>query len=507
MGKPDAQDSSPVQDNITAAKYAYTNQDEIGAWLEESKGAFKGGMEDLTNLQSGITDYYSTMGQDGAAWEVDPNQMAKSQVNLFGGKRGVEGTIRDRLGDVNTVKTGLGDVGYTAGGTSEAGLARGAGTGLSNVFNNLQVSTAGAALQGAQTDQALAASQSLAAQAGTGAGGATALAAAAAQSKAGISAGIDQQIKANEMARAQGEQGLQRGLLAQGNLASQFGLGQSQFNVGAQNTASQFGAQSRNQANQFNAQNKNQWQQQQAGMMNAMDQFNLSNQNAAFAAQTASKNNAIAQNAQIKNNWALQKAGGQTQHQSNQWDALMGMMELWSADYQNAQEAWAENEGIIGLGKMEGWGGTATYGNGQADYGNNSKSGGIPSTPDWESLGIDPNGPPIADQINSGGTTAQGGSSPVDPNNPLGIELDFTPEQEAQLGAMSDRRLKKDIKLIGLSPSGLKIYNFKYKNALLGEGIFQGVMSDEIPVYAVIKGDDGFDRVNYNKIDVQFKNI
>ena len=33
----------------------------------------------------------------------------------------------------------------------------------------------------------------------------------------------------------------------------------------------------------------------------------------------------------------------------------MGMVELWSADYQKAQEAWAENEGVIGLAAMEGW--------------------------------------------------------------------------------------------------------------------------------------------------------
>ena len=71
----------------------------------------------------------------------------------------------------------------------------------------------------------------------------------------------------------------------------------------------------------------------------------------------------------------------------------------------------------------------------------------------------------------------------------------------------SDRRLKKDIKLIGLSPSGIKIYSFKYKDTSFGKGIFQGVMSDEITPDAVIKGDDGFDRVDYSKIDVEFKNI
>ena len=69
---------------------------------------------------------------------------------------------------------------------------------------------------------------------------------------------------------------------------------------------------------------------------------------------------------------------------------------------------------------------------------------------------------------------------------------------------ISDRRLKKDIKLIGLSPAGLKIYSFKYKN---GEDSYQGVMSDEIPSYAVIKGTDGYDMVDYSKLDVEFKKI
>jgi len=71
----------------------------------------------------------------------------------------------------------------------------------------------------------------------------------------------------------------------------------------------------------------------------------------------------------------------------------------------------------------------------------------------------------------------------------------------------SDRRLKTDIKLIGLSPSGLKIYNFRYKDISFGKGVFQGVMSDEIPVNAVIKHRDGYDRVDYSKIDVEFKLI
>lgn len=74
-------------------------------------------------------------------------------------------------------------------------------------------------------------------------------------------------------------------------------------------------------------------------------------------------------------------------------------------------------------------------------------------------------------------------------------------------GLISDRRLKKNIKLIGVSASGLKIYSFEYINKSIGDGVFQGVMSDEIPKEAVIPSGIGFDLVDYSKIDVEFKKI
>ena len=74
------------------------------------------------------------------------------------------------------------------------------------------------------------------------------------------------------------------------------------------------------------------------------------------------------------------------------------------------------------------------------------------------------------------------------------------------VGGFSDRRLKKNIKPIGVSDSGLKIYSFEYIDKNLGDGIFQGVMSDEIPKEAVIPF-DGYDLVDYSRIDVEFKKI
>ena len=148
-------------------------------------------------------------------------------------------------------------VGYDASQTNADQLLRGADTGLTNEMQNLQVSTAASEMAAQEADQSLAASQDLATQAGTGAGGATALAAAAAKSKAGIAADIDRQTKENEIRRAQGEMQLQREQLGQENLASQFDLGQQQFNVQAKNVASQFKANADNQAMRFNAQAAN----------------------------------------------------------------------------------------------------------------------------------------------------------------------------------------------------------------------------------------------------------
>tara|TARA_R100001463_G_scaffold47175_1_gene95952 strand:+ start:1506 stop:2414 length:909 start_codon:yes stop_codon:yes gene_type:complete len=85
-------------------------------------------------------------------------------------------------------------------------------------------------------------------------------------------------------------------------------------------------------------------------------------------------------------------------------------------------------------------------------------------------------------------------------DNIVGGGIDFL------TSAISDRKLKKNIKLIGKSPSGIKIYLFEYKDKLFGEGVYQGVMSDELSSDAVINGNN-YDMVDYSKIDVEFKKI
>jgi hypothetical protein len=74
----------------------------------------------------------------------------------------------------------------------------------------------------------------------------------------------------------------------------------------------------------------------------------------------------------------------------------------------------------------------------------------------------------------------------------------------------SDANLKENIKKIGTSEKGLAIYEFEYKNKKIGEGVFQGVMAQDLldsNPEAVLSDDSGFLSVNYSLIDVDFKRI
>ena len=73
----------------------------------------------------------------------------------------------------------------------------------------------------------------------------------------------------------------------------------------------------------------------------------------------------------------------------------------------------------------------------------------------------------------------------------------------AALGYMSDRRLKESYRVIGKSPSGINIYQFKYKGY---DEVYEGVMADEVP-YAAYEDASGYDMVDYNKVDVTFRRV
>lgn len=104
--------------------------------------------------------------------------------------------------------------------------------------------------------------------------------------------------------------------------------------------------------------------------------------------------------------------------------------------------------------------------------------------------------------LNTTGVTGTSGYNPysyssgfTDPNS-LGYN--------SQLLGSSDLRLKKNISKIGKSESGLNIYEFNYIDK---KGTYQGVMSNEVPKEAVLVDINGYDLVDYSKLDVDFKRI
>jgi len=106
---------------------------------------------------------------------------------------------------------------------------------------------------------------------------------------------------------------------------------------------------------------------------------------------------------------------------------------------------------------------------------------------------------------NSSGTTAT--FTVRNGNNSAALTL--TIKDGIITSVSSDRRLKENITLIGTSDSGINIYTYeyKYKFSLAGVGLFQGVMSDEVPAEAVSVDEHGYDMVDYSLIDVEFKKL
>lgn len=69
--------------------------------------------------------------------------------------------------------------------------------------------------------------------------------------------------------------------------------------------------------------------------------------------------------------------------------------------------------------------------------------------------------------------------------------------------APSDIRIKNNINLVGTSPNGHNIYTFMYKDPSKHlEGMYQGVMAQEVPHATVQVGEELW--VDYNKLDVDF---
>jgi len=99
--------------------------------------------------------------------------------------------------------------------TSLASMATDLSNTLSNPFANLSVATKAAEMKIEEADISLANTLDTLRATGAGAGGATALAQAALKAKQGVTASIEQQEKANEDRRAQGEAQLQQQVMSE----------------------------------------------------------------------------------------------------------------------------------------------------------------------------------------------------------------------------------------------------------------------------------------------------
>jgi hypothetical protein len=84
----------------------------------------------------------------------------------------------------------------------------------------------------------------------------------------------------------------------------------------------------------------------------------------------------------------------------------------------------------------------------------------------------------------------------------LGSDYISSGSQAATAAAGSDRRLKENIKHVGVS-NGINLYEFNYKGA---DTKWVGVMSDEVRhIEGAVIQKNGFDYVNYSVIGVEFK--
>ena len=141
--------------NRQAAAIALENQGDILAKQTAAQEAYDADLAALRGMEA--TDFYKDLSYQGYADDVKGVQ-ATPMGQLFTGE---VATLDDARGYRDNIQTAAA---FT---TDVAGLARGADTGLSNVFNNLQVSTAGAEFAAQEADQSLAASQDLIAQLGS----------------------------------------------------------------------------------------------------------------------------------------------------------------------------------------------------------------------------------------------------------------------------------------------------------------------------------------------------
>tara|TARA_R110002020_G_scaffold404485_1_gene614612 strand:- start:4183 stop:5211 length:1029 start_codon:yes stop_codon:yes gene_type:complete len=244
-------------------------------------------------------------------------------------------------------------------------------------------------------------------------------------------------------------------------------------------------------------------------LANTLDQINQSGTGAGAA--TAMARMAAASKAQVSASLENQEVQNNKLRAEGQAQADASKMQLEQAALSEEIAAYGrqEDRDLASLDRLSGLQENAqAQAMAYAQQGNEALMGGIEgalgSLGGMASLGGSGAGTSHLGSLGSGSTPGLTGSGSILSTGTVGGVGSGIP-----LGSLSgsDRRLKQNITQVGKSASGLNIYTFEYKDKSFGEGLWQGVMSDEIPEIAVIKGNDGYDRVDYSKLDVTFKKI
>ncbi len=123
------------------------------------------------------------------------------------------------------------------------------------------------------------------------------------------------------------------------------------------------------------------------------------------------------------------------------------------------------------------------------------------TTPTVRRVAASSNQPAFARSENSsGGNSSSGGGMGGDSS---GDDGGGSPAS----GWNSDRRLKTDIRRLGTSPAGIPIYAFRYT---WGGPLFIGAMAQDLLLIrpdAVIQGETGYYRVDYDKLDIKMISV
>jgi hypothetical protein len=213
------------------------------------------------------------------------------------------------------------------------------------------------------------------------------------------------------------------------------------------------------------------------------------------------------QQAQAKSGFAGGGAGQQAQTQAR--DTIMkdflaqegAAKSSLFKQVRGERESWMSDVGA-GLSQLQSAEGTEMYGGDNSERGDINESYVDPSDTSDRQSGDDLHSEQTEAEFNPNVFTTE--SVTVD-----GVTWQWNPAigsyQQAP-GGFSDKHLKENINLIGSSDSGVNIYTFEYKDKSYGDGLYKGVMAQEVP-WASIMMNNGYLAVDYNKIDVDFKRI